>query len=85
MRWLSKASSDGLGKCTTAPDGQGPDVRLVVCTGETMQSLVARLYRGIRKTTFEPQHAKGRLSNEFRCYANFECKSWTWKAQNQTE
>ena len=50
-----------------------------------MQALVVKLYVGTQTTTFEPQHAKGRLSNEFRCYANFECKSWKWKLRDGTE
>lgn len=45
-----------------------------------MESLVNKLYRpqGIATTTFEPAHAKG-LSNEFRCYANFENSDWSLK------
>jgi hypothetical protein len=45
-----------------------------------MNSLVNKLYGplGIHTTTFEPVHAKG-LSNEFYCYANFECDNWKWK------
>jgi len=48
-----------------------------------MEALVNKLYRpqGIATTTFEPAHAKG-LSNEFRCYANFEGDSWTWKTMD---
>lgn len=65
-RWLSK-----------------PDAKVVVCTGERMAALVTgKLYRGqgVRTTTFEPQHARG-LSNEFYCYANFECAAWTWRGE----
>jgi len=53
--------------------------RLIVCTGERMESLVTKLYRslGLRTTTYLPLHARG-LSNEFRCYANFECDEWKW-------
>ena len=42
--------------------------------------LINKLYRpqGIATTTFEPVHSKG-LSNEFFCYANFECDRWKWK------
>lgn len=56
------------------------DLRLIVCTGERMESLVTKLYgkAGLRTTTFEPKHSKG-LSNEFRCYANFESDAWTWR------
>ena len=53
------------------------DLRLLSCTGERMADLILRLYAkyGMRTTSLEPQHLKG-LSNEFRCYANFGCKSW---------
>jgi hypothetical protein len=49
----------------------------VVSTGERVQALVLKLFQpfGMRITTFEPQHASG-LSNQFHCYANFECSDW---------
>lgn len=55
-------------------------LRMISCTGERMEPLMAKLYGnvGLRTTTFEPEHSKG-LSNEFRCYASFECKDWTWR------
>lgn len=42
-----------------------------------MGDLVNKLYKpeGIFTSTFEPAHAKG-LSNEFYCFANFECEDW---------
>ena len=45
-----------------------------------MESIIGKLYAkpGVRTTTFEPKHAKG-LSNEFQCYANFECGAWRWR------
>ncbi|KAK3207166.1 hypothetical protein GRF29_103g56464 [Pseudopithomyces chartarum] len=54
-------------------------LRLLVCTGERMESLITKLYSkvGTRTTSFEVEHAKG-LSNEFRCYANFESEDWKW-------
>lgn len=55
-------------------------VRLIVCTGERMEPLVTdKLYGkvGLRTTDYDIKHAKG-LSNEFRCYANFECDDWKW-------
>lgn len=73
VRWLSMPSLS-VGSVLR----QGPDIRLIVCTGATMQALVSRLYAGVRETDFEPQHEKGRLSNEFRCYANFESEAWGW-------
>lgn len=59
-------------------DVQG--VRLIMCTGERMEPIVTKLYAkvGMKTTTFEPEHSKG-LSNEFRCYANFECDKWSWR------
>jgi NADH dehydrogenase (ubiquinone) 1 alpha subcomplex subunit 9 len=49
-----------------------------------METLINKLYRpqGIATTDFEPVHSKG-LSNEFFCYANFECEEWKWK-QDET-
>jgi len=64
VRWLSKPSSE---------------LQIIVCTGERMKELVEKVYTGTRTTTFEPQHVQGRLSNEFRCYANFECQRWSWR------
>ncbi|CAA9965784.1 n-6 adenine-specific dna methyltransferase 2 [Pyrenophora teres f. maculata] len=67
VRWLAKSwTQDSL--------------RLIVCTGERMESLVTdKLYgkAGAKTTDYEIKHAKG-LSNEFRCYANFECAAWKW-------
>ncbi|RYP32335.1 hypothetical protein DL766_004010 [Monosporascus sp. MC13-8B] len=72
VRWLTKPSPS-------------PGPRLIVCTGERMQSLVTgKLYRGLgaRTTTYEPVHARG-LSNEFYCYANFECGAWRWRSESE--
>ena len=51
-----------------------------------METLINKLYRpqGIATTMFEPVHSKG-LSNEFWCYANFECPSWKWKTDDRKE
>ncbi|EMD68877.1 hypothetical protein GGP41_008865 [Bipolaris sorokiniana] len=69
VRWLAKSwTQDSL--------------RLIVCTGERMESLVTeKLYGkvGLKTTDYEIVHAKG-LSNEFRCYSNFECEAWKWKS-----
>ncbi|KAH7095103.1 putative N6-adenine methyltransferase-domain-containing protein [Paraphoma chrysanthemicola] len=70
VRWLSKSWT---------PES----LRLIVCTGERMESLVTiKLYGkvGTKTTDYEIMHAKG-LSNEFRCYANFECEQWKWAKQ----
>jgi hypothetical protein len=78
VRWLSKSWG-------AAPDTRSMDSRLILCTGERMESLINKLYRpqGISTTTFEPVHSRG-LSNEFFCYANFECENWKWKEQNNS-
>ncbi|QPG93871.1 hypothetical protein C2857_003237 [Epichloe festucae Fl1] len=70
VRWLLKTYDPTI-----------PLPRVVVCTGERMEYLVTRLYRSfnVRTTNYEPRHARG-LSNEFYCYANFECPAWAWKA-----
>ncbi|KIN00986.1 hypothetical protein OIDMADRAFT_28695 [Oidiodendron maius Zn] len=70
-RWLSKSWGNPT-----------PSSRVIVCTGERMESLITKLYRpqDVRTTTYEPRHSKG-LSNEFLCYANFECERWTWKGR----
>lgn len=54
--------------------------RLILCTGERMETLIGKLYGplGVRTTTYEPRHARG-LSNEFYCYANFECDEWQFR------
>lgn len=47
-----------------------------------METLARKLYgkAGLTTTTFYPEHSNP-LSNEFRCYANFECDSWTYQAE----
>jgi hypothetical protein len=45
-----------------------------------MEELVTtKLYGkvGTKTTGYEIKHAKG-LSNEFRCYAKYECVDWNW-------
>lgn len=56
-------------------------LKLISCTGERMETAMLKLYGKLsfKTTTFEPQHSKG-LGNEFRCYANFECEEWKWRA-----
>lgn len=72
VRWLAK---------TWDPASSTIEQRLILCTGERMETLANKLYAktGLRTTTFYPEHSKG-LSNEFRCYANFECESWKWQS-----
>lgn len=54
-------------------------LRLILCTGERMETLVNKLYGlvGLRTTTYEVKHTKG-LSNEFRCYANYDSDIWSF-------
>lgn len=68
VRWLLKPNN-----ADTLP-------RLIVCTGERMEDLILKLYKalGIKTAAFEPKHTRG-LSNEFYCYANFECPNWNWR------
>lgn len=49
--------------------------KLISCTGERMSKLMSKVYPDSKITTFEPEHKNG-LSNEFRCYATFECSRW---------
>lgn len=49
--------------------------KLISCTGERMRDIVAETYPEMHLTSFLPQHKNG-LSNEFRCYASFECGQW---------
>ena len=75
VRWLCKSWS------LPSQDNKDRDSpRVILCTGERMQSVIEKLYEkaGVRTTTLEVRHAKG-LSNEFRCYANFECDTWKWR------
>jgi 23S rRNA G2069 N7-methylase RlmK/C1962 C5-methylase RlmI len=67
VRWLAKSWT---------PDS----LRFIACTGERVESLLLnKLYgkAGTKTTDYELVHAKG-LSNEFRCYANYECEAWKW-------
>nr|POE98318.1 protein-lysine n-methyltransferase efm5 [Quercus suber] len=55
-------------------------LRCISCTGERMETVIHKVYAqaGVKTSTFEPEHSKG-LSNEFRCYTNFECEDWKWQ------
>ncbi|MCJ1452762.1 hypothetical protein MMC28_003105 [Mycoblastus sanguinarius] len=70
VRWLSKPATS---------DAEAPTPRIIICTGERMEDLILKLYPGTKTTTFHPQHAQNRLSNDFRCYANFENDNWSWR------
>ena len=69
-----------LARSWTAAQGDPAGLRFISCTGERVGEIITRLYgkAGVETTTFEPEHSKG-LSNEFRCYANFECAAWKWR------
>lgn len=51
--------------------------KLVSSTGERMRDIIKRNYPETSLTSFLPEHKNG-LSNEFRCYASFECAHWTF-------
>ena len=67
VRWLANPSEEGSEAC---------ECRVIVCTGERMEDVILRLYPSMRTTTFQPRHAQDRLSNDFRCYANYDSKLW---------
>ena len=76
-RWLIRPPSHGnelRDKNPTSSD----DPRIIVCTGERMQDLITKIYPGTKTTDFIPRHSQDRLSNEFRCFANFENENWKW-------
>lgn len=52
-----------------------PNGRLILCTGLVMATLAGRLVKDLRITDFHPGHRNG-LSNDFRCYANYDSKRW---------
>ncbi|KAF2758148.1 N-6 adenine-specific DNA methyltransferas-like protein 2 [Pseudovirgaria hyperparasitica] len=80
VRWLSR-NWNAPGTQSVTDEKPKESLRLIGSTGERMKPLVSKLYGkvGIRTTNFEVEHAKG-LSNEFHCYANFECDAWKWAA-----
>lgn len=52
-------------------------VKLISSTGERMRDIIKKTYPETQLTSFLPEHKNG-LSNEFRCYASFECAHWTF-------
>lgn len=52
--------------------------KLISSTGERMRDIMKETYPECKMTDFLPQHKNG-LSNEFRCYASFECSQWKFK------
>ncbi|GAB7356123.1 hypothetical protein MBLNU459_g6722t2 [Dothideomycetes sp. NU459] len=82
VRWLAKSwtGSPASGSNDAATSAS---LKLISCTGERMESLIHKLYgkTGLDTTDFYPEHSNN-LSNEFLCYANFECKSWKWRSQS---
>jgi hypothetical protein len=69
-----------LARDWAAPHNSNTGLRLISCTGERMEPIITKLYGSLNMgtTTFEPEHTRG-LSNEFRCYANFECADWQYR------
>lgn len=63
--------TDRLGKTKFGDD----KFKLISSTGERMKEVVKLNYPGTEVVDFLPEHKNG-LSNEFRCYASFECKEW---------
>lgn len=61
-----------LGKKTKTGE---PQFKLISSTGERMHAIILKLYPETKVTDFLPKHKNG-LSNEFRCYASFECSYW---------
>lgn len=49
--------------------------KLISSTGERMRDIIKKTYPETNLTSFLPEHKNG-LSNEFRCYASFECDHW---------
>jgi len=52
--------------------------RLISCTGERMKDIMKKVYPETNITTFLPEHGNG-LSNEFRCYADFDWNGWKFE------
>ncbi|KAK6463529.1 putative N6-adenine methyltransferase-domain-containing protein [Scheffersomyces coipomensis] len=52
--------------------------KIISSTGERMREVVKKNYPDTTLTSFLPQHKNG-LSNEFRCYASFECSHWKFE------
>lgn len=52
--------------------------KLISSTGERMNEVVKKNYPETNVTNFYPEHKNG-LSNEFRCYASFECSYWKFE------
>ncbi|KAK6455074.1 putative N6-adenine methyltransferase-domain-containing protein [Scheffersomyces xylosifermentans] len=53
--------------------------KLITSTGERMKEVVQRNYPDTKQTNYYPEHKNG-LSNEFRCYASFECNYWQFES-----
>lgn len=64
--------SKNSGELTKSGDKRS---KLVSSTGERMREIIKKAYPETQLTSFLPEHKNG-LSNEFRCYASFECSLW---------
>ncbi|CAI5759535.1 unnamed protein product [Candida verbasci] len=59
-------------------DDSNQVIKLITSTGERMNDIVKKIYPDTFMTNYYPEHKNG-LSNEFRCYANFECSYWQFQ------
>lgn len=75
----SQAARNMLIKDKSLKTKSGDDqFKLISSTGERMRDIMKSTYPECKTTSFLPEHKNG-LSNEFRCYASFECKEWTFQ------
>lgn len=76
----SEAARNLLVKDRSGKTKSGDDkYKLISSTGERMNELVTKKnYPDTKMTDFYPEHKNG-LSNEFRCYASFECSYWKFQ------
>lgn len=72
----AKAARNLLAEDTGALTKSGDrKFKLISSTGERMRDIIKKTYPETLLTSFLPEHKNG-LSNEFRCYASFECPYW---------
>ena len=58
------------------------DGKVVLCTGLVMSKIAKE--DGLELTTFYPGHQNG-LSNDFRCYVNYQSSQFPLKSQEESE
>ena len=52
--------------------------KIILCTGAIMQNLAKDQYH-LKCVHWRPKHQADRLSNEFRCFTNFESAHFIWE------